>query len=68
MPFQDQNFNLKIEGKWHFEATFIDNEGKNVIGCIYLMNITGARGTDHPLFLTFCLQFYFQENFFISLI
>jgi hypothetical protein len=27
MPFQDQNFNLKIEGKWHFGATFIDNEG-----------------------------------------
>jgi hypothetical protein len=21
-------------------ATFIDNEGKNVIGCIYLMNIS----------------------------
>jgi hypothetical protein len=34
-----------LKGKWHFGATFINNEGNNVIGCIYLMNITGARGT-----------------------
>jgi hypothetical protein len=27
-----------MKGKWHFGATFIDNEGTNVIGCIYLMN------------------------------
>ena len=34
----------------------------------YHMN-TGARGTDlpPPFFLTFCLQIYFQSNFFISL-
>jgi hypothetical protein len=32
-----------LKGKWHFGATFIDNEGKNVIGCIYLMNITGKK-------------------------
>ena len=25
-----------------------------------LVLYTGARGTDHPLFLTFCLQTYFQ--------
>jgi hypothetical protein len=67
-PSKIKKIILKLKGKWHFGATFRDNEGKNVIGCIYLMNITGARGTDHPLFLTFCLQFYFQENFFISLI
>jgi hypothetical protein len=32
--------------------------------------ITGARGMDlpPPLFLTFCLQIYFQEHFFISLL
>jgi hypothetical protein len=30
----------KLKGKWHFGATFIDNAGKNVIGCIYLMNIS----------------------------
>jgi hypothetical protein len=30
----------KLKGKWHFGATFIDNEGKHVIGCIYLMNIS----------------------------
>ena len=31
---------------------------------------TGARGTDLPptFFLTFCLQIYFQSNFFISLL
>ena len=27
---------------------------------IYYHTSTGARGTDHPLFLTFCLQIYFQ--------
>jgi hypothetical protein len=42
-----------LKGKWHFGATFIDNEGKNVIGCIYLMNITGAQDTDHPPFSNF---------------
>jgi hypothetical protein len=36
-----QNFNLKIEGKMAFWAKiYIDNEGKNVIGCIYLMKIS----------------------------
>ena len=63
MPFQDQNFNLKIEGKWHFGATFIDNEGKNVIGCIYLMNITGAHDTDHPPFSNFLLTNLFSIKF-----
>jgi hypothetical protein len=30
----------ELKEKCHFGATFIDNEGKNVIGCIYLMNIS----------------------------
>jgi hypothetical protein len=51
----------KLKGKWHFEATFIDNEGKNVIGC--LMNITGARGTDHPPFCNFLLTNWFSIKF-----
>jgi hypothetical protein len=35
-----------------------------------LHSITGTRGTDlpPPFFLTFCLQIYFQQNFFISLL
>jgi hypothetical protein len=33
-------FICKLKEKWHFGATFINNEGKNVIGCIYLMNIS----------------------------
>jgi hypothetical protein len=53
----------KLKGKWHFGATFIDNEGKNVIGCIYLMNITGARGTDHPPFSNFLLTILFSIKF-----
>ena len=28
--------------------------------CINCIDATGARGMDHPLFLTFCLQIYFQ--------
>jgi hypothetical protein len=40
----------KLKGKWHFGATFIDNEGKNVIGSQALV----ARTT--PLFLTFGWQ------------
>jgi hypothetical protein len=36
----------KLKGKWHFGATLIDNEGKHVIGCIYLMNI--SMETIHP--------------------
>jgi hypothetical protein len=35
------------------------------------LKTTGARGTDlppHTLFLTFCLQIYFQYIFFISLL
>jgi hypothetical protein len=32
---------LKIEGKMTFWGKiYIDNEGKNVIGCIYLMKIS----------------------------
>jgi hypothetical protein len=33
-----------------------------------ISNHSGARGTDlpPPFFLTFCLQIYFQSNFFIS--
>jgi hypothetical protein len=50
-----------LKGKWHFGATFIDNEGKNVIGC--LMNITGARGTDHPPFSNFLLTNLFSIKF-----
>lgn len=53
----------KLKGKWHFGATFIDNEGKNVIGCIYLMNITGARGTDHPPFSNFLFTNLFSIKF-----
>jgi hypothetical protein len=49
---------MNIEGKWHFGATLIDNEGKNVIGCIYLMNITGAHDTDHPPFSNFLCMAY----------
>ena len=30
----------KLKVKWNFGATFIDNEGTNVIVCIYLMNIS----------------------------
>jgi hypothetical protein len=52
-----------LKGKWHFGATFIDNEGKNVIGCIYLMNITGARGTDHPSFSNFLFTKLFSIKF-----
>ena len=53
----------KLKGKSHFGATFIDNEGKNVIGCIYLMNITGARGTDHPPFSNFLFTKLFSIKF-----
>jgi hypothetical protein len=55
--------NIEIEGKWNFGATFIDNEGKNVIGCIYLMNITGARDTDHPPFSNF--KIYIRFTYFM---
>ena len=37
----------KLKRKWHFGATFLDNEGKNVIGCIYLMNI--SMGFTYPI-------------------
>ena len=37
----------KLKGKWHFGTTFIDNEGKHVIGCIYLMNI--LMGFTYPI-------------------
>ena len=50
----------------------------NNVACSYLadglwrgvLDTTGARGTDlpPPFFLTFCLQIYFQYNFFISLL
>ena len=30
--------------------------------------VLNARGTNHPRFSTFCLQIYFQSNFFISLL
>jgi hypothetical protein len=46
------------------EATYIPGSGGGVHpsvsgsgGGVYP---TGAHGTDHPLFLTFCLQIYFQ--------
>ena len=44
---------------------------KHTLDTIYLhVFATGAPGTDSPLpfFLTFCLQIYFQKNFFISLL
>jgi hypothetical protein len=41
-------FNLKIEGK----MAFWGNEGKHVIGCIYLMNI--SMETIHPNLLNRC--------------
>jgi hypothetical protein len=38
---RSKNFNLKIGGKMAFWGNiYIDNEGKNFIGCIYLMNIS----------------------------
>jgi hypothetical protein len=54
-----------LKGKWHFGATFINNEGNNVIGCIYLMTITGARGTDH-LKDTKNIQFVGKLRFHLS--
>ena len=43
----------KLKGKWHFGATFIDNAGKNVIGCIYLMNI--SMGFTYPISDRWCM-------------
>jgi hypothetical protein len=46
-----------LKGKWHFGATFIDNEGKNVIGCIWkftLKNQNKIYGYKirHPIYFT----------------
>jgi hypothetical protein len=53
-----------LKGKWHFGATFIDNAGQNVIGCIYLMNISMGF-TYPPHFLSFLFgRAYYKEVYF----
>ena len=58
----------KCDEKWAYMFSVYKNQQSRQTGSRNL--ITGARGTDllPPFFLTFCLQIYFQLNFFISLL
>jgi hypothetical protein len=51
-----------------FYVIYMNKHVGIILSVFLLVLYTGARGTDHPLFLTFCLQTYFQSNFFISLL
>jgi hypothetical protein len=58
MPFQDQILIWKLKGKWHFGATFIDNEWKNVIGCCILYEFISLEHKN-TIQYRLCQIFYF---------
>jgi hypothetical protein len=57
MPFQDKNFNLKIEGKMAFWGNIYRQRRKK------RYRITGTRGTDHPPFSNFLFTNLFSIKF-----
>ena len=68
--FQSCNAILEIQYYWKSERLLFLKPIQQFSSYI-MVRTTGARGTDSPpppLFLTFCLQIYFQSNFFISLL
>ena len=72
--FQRSQYSLQMFIFQLVEACHQYNKHKTdiikICNALFVIFHTGARGMDlpPPFFLTFCLQIYFQQNFFISLL